>query len=109
MTHGRRAVAACGNLAWLSGGRSTDGGEVHGVVLTQEGVIEGVAHELVSYILGIGIFHKSSLGVQLPVFPITHTLHDCTSRLQPEWQQAEGAPDVGNSLELHSHEDEAPV
>ena len=45
MTRGRRAAAACENLAWLNGRRSTDGGQVHGVVLAQEGVIEGIAHE----------------------------------------------------------------
>jgi hypothetical protein len=42
-------VAACGNPVWLFIMGSTDGGEVHGIVLLDEGVIEGVTHQQVIF------------------------------------------------------------
>lgn len=35
------------SLALLSGRRCTDGGQVHGVVLLNEGIVVGVAHKVI--------------------------------------------------------------
>ena len=36
-----------GNPVWLGGERGTDGGEIHGVIFLQEGVVVGVAHKVI--------------------------------------------------------------